>query len=117
MLALAQSHLTDARRLAMAHTANEGIPATPGAFVRVGFTSRESEVLYWLVQGKANHEIADELHVRSETVSGVLHAIYEKMGVGDRVSATVGALALIRRIVLPAPFRKVAARGDPSSSE
>ena len=112
LLALAQSHLASARRLALAHTASGGLPATPGIFGRAGFTPRESEVLYGLIEGRTNQEIADGLHLPLETVHSHLRSVYERMGVENRISATLKALALIRQIVMPAPFRVAATGGE-----
>lgn len=117
LLALAQPHLIDARRLAQAHTANKGRSATPAIFGRAGFTPRESEILYWLIEEKTNQEIADLLHVPIDTVHSHLRSLYEKMGVENRVAATLSALALMRQIVMPAPFRVTATGGtDPLSA-
>ena len=71
---------------------------SPELFARAGLTPRESDVLYWLTQGKSNEEIAKILRLRADSVSRHLRAIYEKMGVEHRVAATVRAFALARKL-------------------
>lgn len=51
-------------------------------------TQRESEVLYWISQGKSNKELALILDVSPRTVSKHLESIFEKMLVENRTSAT-----------------------------
>lgn len=96
LLALAQPHLANARALVLAQSAVREISITPALFTQMGFTTRESDVIYWLTQGKANFEIATAMHIRSDSVSAYLRAIYEKMGVENRVAATVHAFHLVR---------------------
>jgi DNA-binding CsgD family transcriptional regulator len=50
-------------------------------------TRRESEVLYWLNQGKSNAHISEILGCSSSTVAKHLHRIYAKLGVDNRASA------------------------------
>lgn len=97
LLELLQPHLSNARRLAMAASASRDISLTPEVFSQNGFTPRESDVIYWLVQGKSNDEIAAILRIRPDSVSRNLQAIYTKMGVDHRVAATLHALSLARR--------------------
>ena len=68
------------------------------AFARLGFTPRECDVLHWLTQGKANDEIARILRLRTDSVSRYLQGIYDKMGVDNRVAATICALNLARKV-------------------
>lgn len=96
LLALAQPHLANVRYLALAQRDVEGVPPSPELFARMGFTPRGSEVLYWLTQGRSNREIANVLHIRTDSVSAHLQAIYEKMGVENRVAATLEAFRLVR---------------------
>lgn len=100
MLRLAQPHLMMARRLARANDVVSERALTPGIFVKAGFTPRESETTFWLTQGKSNQEIAQLLRVRTDTVSGYLRSIFEKMGVENRVAATVHALSLAQKLHL-----------------
>lgn len=50
-------------------------------------TQRQSEVLRWVVRGMANKQIAEELHISSETVKTHLRSIYEVLGVNSRTEA------------------------------
>ncbi|AKV00260.1 Two-component response regulator [Labilithrix luteola] len=98
LLGLIQPHLSNGRKLALAVTAAENAPLAPELFAAVGFTPRESDVLYWLTRGKSNDEIAKILRMRADSVSRHLHTIYEKMGVEHRVAATIGAVELARKL-------------------
>lgn len=98
LLHLVQPHLANGRKLAFAVTASEDTPVTPELFAGAGFTPRESDVLYWLTRGKTNEEIAKLLRMRPDSVSRHLQTVYEKMGVEHRVSATIRALDLARRL-------------------
>ncbi|MDB6177635.1 DNA-binding response regulator [Paracoccus sp. Z330] len=60
-----------------------------------GLTARESEVLFWLSQGKANRDIADILTLSARTVNKHLEQIYVKLGVDNRTSAALLADRLL----------------------
>jgi DNA-binding NarL/FixJ family response regulator len=49
-----------------------------------GFTFSEKKVLELIVLGKANHEIADILHISLSTVKTHVHNILSKTGINDR---------------------------------
>lgn len=98
LLRTLQPHLANGRRLALAMTAAEDTPIAPELFARAGLTPRECDVLYWLTRGKSNAEIASLLRLRGDSVSRHLHSIYDKMGVDNRVAATIRALELARRL-------------------
>jgi DNA-binding CsgD family transcriptional regulator len=53
----------------------------------VGLTSRESEVLGWVAQGKSNSEIATILAMSVRTVEKHLEHIFDKLGVESRTAA------------------------------
>ena len=57
-------------------------------------TERERNVLYYLVQGYKNNEIGDELNISVHTVKAHLEAIYDKLGVNNRVQAAIKAFRL-----------------------
>lgn len=97
LLELVQPHLVNARKLALARTASQDLPINAEVFVRAGFTPREADVIFWLTQGKTNPEIAHLMQVRTDTVSAYLRAVFEKMGVENRVAAVVTALDLVRK--------------------
>ncbi len=96
LLALGQPHLANARRLALAQSVVLDPALDPGGFTPFGYSPRQSEILYGLLQGKTNSEIADILHLRVDTVSAYIRDIYERMGVNNRVSAVLNAVALVR---------------------
>ena len=50
-------------------------------------TKRESEVLFWLANGKSNNEIAEILDVSVRTVNKHLEQLYPKLGVENRTAA------------------------------
>lgn len=52
-------------------------------------TERENQIMYQVVSGKANKEIAFELEIREETVKNHLSRIYRKLNVGDRTQAAL----------------------------
>lgn len=52
-----------------------------------GLTPREAEVLFWVVQGKTNSEVAGILGITTNTVRTNLNDIYPKLGVGNRFAA------------------------------
>ena len=60
----------------------------------ITLSQRESEVLGLIAQGKSNSVIAQLLEISPETVSTYVKRLYAKLGVSDRVGATVKALKL-----------------------
>lgn len=73
---------------------------TSTAFVVLGLSRREAEVLYWLVRGKTNPEIGTIMQLRPSTVQTHVLRIYQKLGVETRVAAAMHALeslGLVRR--------------------
>ena len=66
----------------------------------LGLSEREAEVLLWVAQGKSNPEIAMILGISEKTVKVHMGHIFEKLGTGNRNSATLRALE-----VLSAPSR------------
>ncbi|HSV55113.1 MAG TPA: response regulator transcription factor [Burkholderiaceae bacterium] len=61
-------------------------------------TAREAEVLYWVVKGKINRDIADILGASPATVKKHLERIFAKLGVETRTSAAAMALNRIRQL-------------------
>lgn len=61
---------------------------------KIRLTDREREVLYWLVQGASNENIAKELYITVATVKAHLTAVFEKLKVRSRTQAIVKALKL-----------------------
>ena len=59
---------------------------------RFSLSARETEVLALLVLGDSNAEIAEQLYVSHKTIKNHLGAIYERMGVRNRVEAATVTL-------------------------
>lgn len=53
----------------------------------IEFTQKEKDVIYWLILGKQNNEIAMILGKSSNTVRNQVQKIFSKLGVGNRQSA------------------------------
>lgn len=76
------------RLLAYARQPESGTPQPPGGSSAVHeLTSRESEVLRLLEQGRSNKEIARALAIGPETVKSYLKNIFSKLGVSTRTQA------------------------------
>lgn len=58
----------------------------------LGLTERESEVLYWVANGKSNREAAQILSMSPRTVNKHLETIFHKLGVDNRTAAAGIAL-------------------------
>lgn len=63
----------------------------------LALTSRESEVLYWIANGKTNRETAEILSMSPRTVNKHLEQIFSKLDVDNRTSAAGVALKLFAR--------------------
>jgi DNA-binding NarL/FixJ family response regulator len=58
----------------------------------LGLTQRESEVLFWMIEGKLNREIATILGIQLSTVQEYVATILDKLGQENRHAATVFVL-------------------------
>ncbi len=58
------------------------------------FTNRELEVLALLVKGQTNPQIANALSISVHTVKSHLEHIYAKLGVFNRIQASVAAVTM-----------------------
>jgi len=61
-----------------------------------GLTTREAEVLYWVVQGKINRDIADIVGASPATVKKHIERILPKLGVETRTAAAAMAINRVR---------------------
>jgi DNA-binding CsgD family transcriptional regulator len=61
-------------------------------------TAREAEVLYWVVKGKINRDIADILGASPATVKKHLERVFAKLGVETRTAAAAMTLGRIRQL-------------------
>lgn len=66
-------------------------------FEKQGLSPRESEVLYWMAEGKQNREIATILGIRLSTVQQHVASLLDKLQQENRHAATVFAIGLLRR--------------------
>jgi DNA-binding NarL/FixJ family response regulator len=55
-------------------------------------TRREKSIIACLIQGWRNREIAQELHITEQTVKNHLRAIFDKVGVSDRLELALYAI-------------------------
>jgi DNA-binding CsgD family transcriptional regulator len=62
----------------------------------LGLSPRESEVLFWMTEGKLNREIATMLGLTLGTVQDHVSRILEKLGLENRHAATVFAIAKLQ---------------------
>lgn len=79
----------------------EGTPGNPKSPLRPAetLTHREKTVLAFLMQGCRNRDIARYLSITEQTVKNHLRAIYDKIGVSDRLELVL--YAIHQRVQLP----------------
>jgi NarL family two-component system response regulator LiaR len=75
------------------HFGTQALPAPTDS----PLTPRETDVLRLIADGRANTEIAEQLHIGLGTVKGHVRDILEKLAAGDRAQAA--AIALRRRLI------------------
>ncbi len=63
---------------------------------RLGLTSREAEVLYWLSCGKSNRDIAEILGISLRTADKHLEHVYAKLGVESRSGAAAASVRILQ---------------------
>ncbi len=61
-------------------------------------TTREAEVLYWVIHGKTNRDIGDILGTSPRTVHKHLEHVFDKLGVETRTAAAAVAMRKIRGV-------------------
>lgn len=76
-------------------------PASPSTRPVDTLTRREKSIIACLVQGWRNREIARTLHITEQTVKNHLRAIYDKVGVSDRLELAL--YAIHQKLELPPP--------------
>ncbi len=81
-------------RLARASSQRPRLPdfSSPAPLEKLGISPREAEVLLWMAQGKANHEIATILGCTHATVKKHTIHIFEKLSVESRGAAMLTAI-------------------------
>src|SRR6476661_7309372 len=71
---------------------------TVKAFASLNLTAREAEVLFWISQGKSNHDIGIILGAKTGTVCKHVGHILNKLSVENRTSAALMALETCRSV-------------------
>ena len=79
---------------------------SPASLLRLGLTTREAEVLYWIAHGKTSPEIALILNAALNTIKKHVQNILLKLGVETRLAAALQAAEILGLgSVDPAKFR------------
>jgi DNA-binding NarL/FixJ family response regulator len=73
-----------------------GDPPGPKSLLKLGLTTREAEVLYWIAHGKSNPDIATILGANVRTVHKHVEHIFQKLGLETRNAAALAALEVLR---------------------
>jgi DNA-binding CsgD family transcriptional regulator len=68
------------------------------ALVSLALTPREAEVLFWISQGKSNHDIGIILGAKTGTICKHVEHIFGKLNVENRTAAAVVALETWRSV-------------------
>jgi DNA-binding NarL/FixJ family response regulator len=68
---------------------------TPAALASLGLTPRETEILFWLANGKTNADIGSIVGVAPATVKKHVENLLPKLGVETRLAAALKAMELI----------------------
>lgn len=68
----------------------------PSTFCGAGLTPRQSEVAYWLTEGKTNPEIARLMKIQVQTVKGYVSGLFDRLGTGNRLALVLTLLELAR---------------------
>jgi DNA-binding CsgD family transcriptional regulator len=66
------------------------------AFASLKLTPREAEVLFWISQGKSNHDIGVILGAKTGTICKHVEHIFGKLNVENRTAAAMVALETSR---------------------
>jgi DNA-binding CsgD family transcriptional regulator len=74
------------------HTVLQGDQRNAKAFASQELTPREAEVLFWISQGKSNHDIGVILGAKTGTVCKHVEHILNKLNVENRTAAAMVAL-------------------------
>lgn len=82
--------------LTVLYLVEEHTPAGPADLMQLGLTPRQSEVLYWIAQGKTNAETAIILGTSPRTVDKHVEQLLERLGVENRLAAAARAGEILR---------------------
>lgn len=70
-------------------------PPSPARLAGLGLTTRETEILFWIAQGKTNPEIASILGTAPATVKKHVENLLPKLGVETRLAAALQAAEIL----------------------
>ena len=70
-------------------------PPSPARLASLGLTPRETEILFWVAQGKTSPEIATILDTAPETIKRHVKNFLPKLGVETRLAAALKAMELL----------------------
>ena len=79
---------------------------TVKAFASLKLTPREAEVLFWISQGKSNHDIGVILGAKTGTICKHVEHIFGKLNVENRTAAAVVALETCRSVAPASSYSK-----------
>ena len=82
--------------LSILYLVEEHAPAGPAELTGLGLTPRQSEVLYWVAQGKTNAETAIILGTSPRTIDKHVEQLLERLGVENRLAAATKANEVLR---------------------
>jgi DNA-binding CsgD family transcriptional regulator len=80
------------------HSVSEYDQRSVEAFASLKLTPREAEVLFWISQGKSNHDIGVILGAKTATIRKHVEHIFAKLNVENRTAAAVTALERCRSV-------------------
>lgn len=80
------------------HSVSEYDQRSAEAFASLKLTLREAEVLFWISQGKSNHDIGVILGAKTGTIRKHVEHIFAKLNVENRTAAAVTALEMCRSV-------------------
>ncbi len=83
--------------LTVLYLVEEHAPAGPADLIRLGLTPRQSEVLYWIAQGKTNAETGIILGASPRTIDKHVEQLLERLGAENRLAAAAMAGEILRR--------------------
>ncbi len=90
-----QTHLTQLQQIRRIRPIPPTIHLTQTAFVPIGLTTRQSEILFHVAQGGTNDTIGQTLGIHPATVKTHLTNIYQRLNVNSRLAAVATALKQI----------------------
>jgi DNA-binding CsgD family transcriptional regulator len=76
------------------------------AFASLKLTPREAEVLFWISEGKSNHDIGVILGAKTGTICKHVEHIFGKLNVENRTAAAVMALEMFSSVASTSESRR-----------